>query len=348
MILFLILLVTLCLNGLTISPKSQLCPDYISRQNTMSVRGIFLFLVIARHFKEYVTLSHPLDIPFLFLDRFLGQGIVSIFLFYSGYGIFESVKKKGTAYIRSMPVKRLLLTLLHFMAAVLLYLMIGMMLGRSYSSRTILLAFIGWTSVGSSNWYVFAILYLYLASWISFSLFQKKPASALISTFCLTLVYILILSRLRPSENWWYNTALCYPAGMWFSMEKDRIQQLFRQRPRLYSACTLISIAAVIALRPLTRQLFLYELWSVLFAVMVVLLTMKFSLQNPVLYWMGEHTFWIYILQRLPMMLLRHAGIHRYPWLFLILSIAGLLPLAAVCEHLARLADRKLLKLLLP
>ena len=44
-------------------------------------------------------------------------------------------------------------------------------------------------------------------------------------------------------------------------------------------------------------------------------------------------------------------GLHdvsRRSWLFLILSIAGLLPLAAVCEHLARLADRKLLKLLLP
>ena len=348
MTIFLIFLMILSLTGLTVSPKGDLHPDYISRQNTMAVRGFFLFFVITRHFKEYVILGHPLDGPFLLLDQFLGQGIVSIFLFYSGYGIFESVQKKGSSYVRSMPVKRLLLTWLHFMAAVLLYLIVGTLLGKTYSPGTILLAFFGWTSVGNSNWYVFAILCLYLVSWISFTLFPKQPQSALVSTLCLTVVYILVLHRLRPGQNWWYNTVLCYPAGMWFSMKKDKIRELFSGRSRTYLTCTFISIAAVIALRPFTRQLFLYELWSLLFSAMVILLTMKFSLHNPILCWMGERTFWIYILQRLPMMLLQHLEMNRYPYLFFILVLACIFPLAAVFDRFARYADRKLIKLLTP
>ncbi|MDO5344158.1 MAG: acyltransferase family protein [Lachnospiraceae bacterium] len=346
MTIFLIFLLALCLAGMTVSAKGSLCSDYISRENTMSVRGLFLFFIITRHFKEYVTLSHPLDAPFLLLDQFLGQGIVSIFLFYSGYGIMEAVKKKGAAYVRSMPVKRLLLTLLHFILAVLLYLAVGAAFGKTYSLKQILLAFIGWISVGNSNWYIFSVLCLYLASWLSFSLFRKRHTAAVISTLGLTVLYILILYRLRPTQGWWYNTALCYPGGMWFSMRKDRLMEFFRQRSGRYTVCTLFCIAAVIALRPFTRRLFLYELWAVLFAAAVVLLTMKFSLHNPVLRWMGEHTFWIYILQRLPMMLLHHAGISRYPYLFLILSIAGLLPLAAAFEQITRYADRKILNLL--
>lgn len=346
MTIFLLFLLALCLHSLSVSPKSRFCQDYISRSNTMSVRGLFLFFVIARHFREYVSLGGPLDAPFLLLDKFLGQGIVAIFLFYSGYGIFESVRQKGIVYVRSMPVKRLLLTLIHFMAAVLLYLFAGALMGRAYPLKTILLALIGWASVGSSNWYVFAILCLYLASWLSFSLFRERPAAGVFSTFCLTIVYILVLRHLRPEEGWWYNTALCYPAGMWFSRYKEKIQAFLWRSPKNYAACTLLCLAATVALRPFTRLLLLYELWSVLFAATVVLLTMKLSLGDPLLRWMGERTFWIYILQRLPMMLLRYAGMNQYPYVFLFLSLACLLPLAAVFDRAARYLDGKLLKLM--
>lgn len=347
MTIFLLFLLALCLCDLSVSPKSRFCPDYISRQNTMAVRGLFLFFVIARHFRDYVALNHPLDAPFLLLDRFLGQGIVSVFLFYSGYGVLESIQKKGAAYVRSMPVKRLLLTLLHFMTAVLLYLFAGILMGRSYAPKTVLLALVGWASVGSSNWYVFAILCLYLASWISFSLFRERTTAGVCSVFCLTVIYILVLHQFRPTESWWYNTALCYPAGMCFSLSKEKIQTYLWRRPKTYALCTLFCLAAVVALRPFTCRLFLYEVWSVLFAAAVVLVTMKLSLRNPLLRWMGERTFWIYILQRLPMMILRHIGVQSYPYLFLLLSLACIFPLAAVFDRAARYADGKLLKRLL-
>ena len=45
----------------------------------------------------------------------MGQLVVVMFLFYSGYGIGESYKKKGVNYVQQMPVHRILTTLLNLL-----------------------------------------------------------------------------------------------------------------------------------------------------------------------------------------------------------------------------------------
>ena len=43
----------------------------------------------------------------------LEQLMVTMFLFYSGYGVMESIKRKGDDYIKSFPKKRILTTLIN-------------------------------------------------------------------------------------------------------------------------------------------------------------------------------------------------------------------------------------------
>lgn len=44
----------------------------------------------------------------------------NVFLFYSGYGIMESIKNKGEKYISTVPKKRILNVLVNFDIAVLI------------------------------------------------------------------------------------------------------------------------------------------------------------------------------------------------------------------------------------
>ena len=74
--------------------KPEFCENYLSRENTISVKGIFVLLVIAQHFVTYVKLDGIYDGGYLQLRQFLGQNIVTVFLFYSGYGVFESINYK--------------------------------------------------------------------------------------------------------------------------------------------------------------------------------------------------------------------------------------------------------------
>lgn len=70
--------------------------DYLSRDTTLAIKGFFVILVFCRHFKQYVTLGdNLLDKMFIKADSLLGQLIVVMFLFYSGYGIFVQIKKSS-------------------------------------------------------------------------------------------------------------------------------------------------------------------------------------------------------------------------------------------------------------
>lgn len=69
----------------------------------------------------------------------------------------ENLNGGGTRYVRQFPVKRLFKTWLNFAIAIVLFLIVDICLGIRYDALTIIGSFIGLTSVGNSNWYVFAI-----------------------------------------------------------------------------------------------------------------------------------------------------------------------------------------------
>ena len=51
-----------------------------------------------------------------------------MFLFYSGYGVMESIRKKGEAYVVAMPRHRVAGTLINFDVAVLIFLVVDLLM----------------------------------------------------------------------------------------------------------------------------------------------------------------------------------------------------------------------------
>ena len=108
-----------------VSQKSGYC----SREMTASVNGYFLTTVFMTHLIQYMSWSiyGPLDIMYIEVNRALGQLIVAMFLFYSGYGVMESLRhKKG--YISSFPKRRLLPFFVNFEIAAVIYLALPFLL----------------------------------------------------------------------------------------------------------------------------------------------------------------------------------------------------------------------------
>lgn len=343
---YLLMIIILCIYGVSVYQKPEFCRDYISRDNTMSIRGIFVLFVIAQHFVTYTKINGPYDSFYFEIRQFLGQNIVTVFLFYSGYGVYESIKKKGKEYINKMPVKRILLTFLHFDCAVFTFCIVDQMLGKQYPLKTILLAFTGWTSIGNSNWYVFAVLCTYCFAWIAFSAFHKKPVIALMSTTLLSVIYVVVVHYYRPTEGRWYNTVLCYAAGMWYSCFKEKIEEILfsEKHQNSYYYILTVSVICVLLLRPYIGRLPIYIVWTLCFTAAIVLLTMKISVHNKILYWLGTYTFELYILQRIPMMILHSfGGMQERPYIFLILSIAGTIILAFIFKKIYGCIDRLIL-----
>lgn len=151
---------------------------YLSKEQTNSIKGFFIVVVFCRHIAPYLAdsgydFSMLGDNLFRWIDGRIGQLLVVMFLFYSGYGVMESIKNKGEIYIDSIPHRRLITTLLNFDVAVGIFLVVNICLGIHYETKDIVLAFIGWKSIGNSNWYIFVILCCYFSTFLAYKIFAR-------------------------------------------------------------------------------------------------------------------------------------------------------------------------------
>lgn len=70
---------------------------------------------------------------------------------------------------------------------------------------------------------------------------------------------------------------------------------------------------------------------------------MKLSIHSKFLTWMGEHLFWVYILQRIPMLVLQHIGVaDKYPYMYLYVCFVITIILAHYINILAGKLKQKI------
>lgn len=292
-----------------IKRKDCFVDSYLARNQCNIVKGLFIILVFISHVNQYLLKSgfsviNYGDVLYFRITSAVGQLMVVMFLFFSGFGIMESFKKKGYMYVAIMPRKRILTTLLNFDVAVLVFIALNLVLGKHMSMKQILLSFIAWDSVGNSNWYIFSILVCYSLAFVVLYVYSKYLSSkniyiyALLPLFTFVLFAMTVLSYYKAA--YWYNTMLCFPFGMLYSAFKDKIYCVLQS---YYWIILFLCVIIFFKLRfiPLSLRGLFYNMESIVFAMIIVLLMLKFESNNKWFHWMGEKLFPLYIYQRLAM-----------------------------------------------
>ncbi len=322
--------------------KMQICTkgidkEYIAKDNTQVIKGAFILIVFMSHIRGYAAFESQGDLFCIKVLNYIGQLMVAMFLFYGGYGVFEAVKSKGKSYIDNFGKKRIGKVWLDFASAVLIFLAVDAVLGKSYSAKHILLSFTGWTSIGNSNWYMFAIFTLYIFTFVIFKFLWKNKTAALTAMTICSFGYIFMMPKVK--EYWWSDTYLCYVLGMWYSFFKTKIEEAFEKNIIAYY----ISTIAVIVFYFLTKDFCTDKVWggniiAVFFCLSIVFVTMKIRFKNKLIMWCGENLFWIYILQRLPMMIFTELGLNVYNvYIFFVLSFISTVLLTIGAKRAKRL-----------
>ena len=327
----LFIFILLFIRDLIIVPENTFNDEALSRQQTTSINGIFVMLVFMSHAAQYLNTTADSHQLYKTFQNYLGQGVVVPFLVYSGFGMMEGIKSRGADYIRSIPNKFLKL-LLYFNAALVLYFILNLFIGRSYPIGHSLLALTSWTSIGNSNWYITAILLLYLIVYLSFKIWKKHHFLAIITIFCLTIVVVYIQMLLdRPGYT--YNTMICFGIGMIYSYFKSNIDNFLKNDFRFFTTFLIIFAVSSLTLFPrYAKGIEVYTIWIITFAVLLLLLTKKMILINPFLDFLGKKVFTVYILQRIPMTLLAHYNINKHYVIFFIASFLGTIILSIIFE----------------
>lgn len=306
---------------------NEIDENYLSKNNTQPIKGIFVIIVFLSHIRTYAEFNHMTDLWTIQLLNYLGQLMVALFLFYSGYGIYEAIKNKGNDYISNIPKNRLGKTFFDFFISILLFLFLNLCIRRYYSVSQIMLSFIGWSNVGNSAWYMFAIFTLYILTYLCFTICKnKRVLSILFLTLC-SFGYIYIMSIYR--DNYWSSTYLCFVSGVWYSFFKEKIDYFLKKYYFLYYILIIFIVGMYFLLYPLRyNRLLMFNLVSIFFCLSIVFISMKISFKSKILTWLGNHLFWIYILQRIPMILFQYyhvSELHPYYFLFACLSLTILL-----------------------
>ena len=275
---------------------------YIGKETTSTINGLFLWLVFLSHFTQYLPSSAGNVVA-----RHLGQLVVVMFLFYSGYGCAVQYLTKGESYLRAFPRKRILPTLINFDIAVCAFVAVGLLLGKSMTARKVVLSLVCWDSVGNSNWYIFVIMLCYALFWFSAGVVKRKVnvidrgwQKWQIIMMLLFATSVVALSRVRPS--WWCDTLMAFGAGAVYGLNRNCIENYVKKNYWICLAFAVVLFVFVGYIPFIGQKYWIsHNIKSVAFAIIVVMATMKISVDSAMLKWSGEHLFPLYIYQRIPM-----------------------------------------------
>ena len=151
----------------------------------------------------------------------------------------------------------------------------------------------------------------------------------------LSVIFWLVLRNVK--DSWWYDTIAVFPLGMWVSIFKDYVDNFLSKK---HFSFFLIAITMIVFLAD--RYLVGIDhhgLCACLFSIFFVALTSKVKFDNIVLQWLGRNAFYIYILQRIPMIIFANFNLNNNVALFVILVSAVTLVLAEIFSILTKRMD---------
>ena len=297
LILFLLSIINIDIKGI-----DNFYNDYMELKNTNSIKGIFVWMIILSHYISYYKRKEK------FLYRIIlscfGQKLVSLFLFYSGFGIYESIKNKGNRYIKSL-IKKSLILFIKSQIILFIFLLNNLYLGIKIKLKNYFLSIIFKKSIGNSNWFAFTIICFYFYSFIAF-IFIKRNLYFLgiifINILCIFHIYF-VYNYYYPKACYTIDNTLCFNVGFYYSLLFNNLNRIIMKNDIYYFSFISCFIAVYYYFYIYKIRLFLINLiTNCFFALIVVLISMKIRFNNEFLNLLNSHSYSIYLLQRIVML----------------------------------------------
>lgn len=341
MLIFIILLIGILFLDVKVTSAGEFHTDYCSHKQTATINGIFTILIFLSHASGYVELGGALDAPYLALQKYMGQMVVTSFLFFTGFGMMESISKKGMAYVKGIPFKRFFRVWYHFAVAICIFIVTNLICGRQYDLKQILLSFTGYRAIGNSNWYMFVTFVMYIIIFVSFIIARKPKILGVALVFALTLGFIYLESEKLGLETRYYNTIMCVPAGMLFSLIKPYFDKIVMKNDIFWAFGTAIVFAVYYYFHANKGDSYIHHnAFGVMSVVLIMMLLMKVKVGNKILDFFGDHIFSIFILQRIPMIFLERFGFTDHKYAFIVVSFIATVCIALIFDWAMSQTDK--------
>ena len=266
--------------------------DAFSKQKTLFLKVFMDVAIILGH------LSCRVPSGWIQPFRFWGAPFVSMFLFISGYGMWQSfLSNHGLSF--SSTLKRIWKIVLPYLFTVLLYFAIVRLPSRELNIDVLEAIFTG-TSKQSHLWFVFAIIYLYLTFFLCTRL--RRRSAIILSLFAITALTIAFLRKVGYDRCLWVSL-MAFPTGCLYSMYKDRINGVLLQNRLRYCFAMTAAVAGV-GVTYLPGIEVLYSISHIFIPIVIALLVIQLpieKLNNRFTLHLGAISYEIYLCQLIAM-----------------------------------------------
>ena len=344
----LIALALLLLVGIKPSKLREWQEEPLSLERSKAIQGFAAVAIIVHH------LSQELAQKAGTIGFFEGLGVlfVGIFFFFSGYGLYTSLKTKEN-YLKGFLKKRLVTILVPFYICILVFVAAACICGEKFTPLQLLGVLSGWALINGHMWYIVEIAILYLAFFLIYRLIKNRIAATFVmGIFVLAMMAgsLMLCHGADMSASgwfqgeWWYNSSFLFVIGIIFSKHSEGLRKIARKAYYLL----LVVFAGLTAVLGLQTAYMLrnYSYWSEIpgqdpkyldkirclsvqlpwifvFVCFVLLVMMKVRFGNPVLKFLGTISLELYLIHNLFLTGLRSGTIFKVysPGMYCILTI---------------------------
>lgn len=222
---------------------------------------------------------------------------VSMFFFLSGYGVYESAKRKDN-YFNHFFSKKIITILVPYWLVNIFYVIAECVSVGKFDFGKICLSFI-WPVYNRAAWYVFSVLIVYCFMYLAIHLLKLKGHSLYAGMACMLACYTVFFYVLNIG-SWWYVSTLAVLFGMIFSDYREMILKQIHTRDILVFFLALyVGMLWLGEFIPYSLKIMVKMLLSIVFPCMICVLMKNRRIETKWLNLFGQCSYEIYLVQGL-------------------------------------------------
>ena len=325
LLLFPMIVIGILLYKVKISQGSTLWGDCWNRDDAKSMQVFAAFGVILHHLAQLISNYDKIAIGPIQIMTSMGILFTSIFFFYSGFGLMQSIEKKDD-YLKDFLFNRMSVVLVPFLLTNILYILPGFAEGRITSVYGLCTSILGLTLINTNAWYLVEIMIFYMVFYCCFKWIKNRNIALRVYIgFIVGVIIVAVFLGHDFSElnghwfmgEWWFNSTFVFVMGLLVGKYRDATVDFYKKYyvVKLIISILLFFVSFYVEEKIRIRFGYYHEthfyynygekfitlgaqiITCVLFMQMILLITMKLRFYNVVLKRLSFITLELYLVQ---------------------------------------------------
>ena len=346
MIMYLILSVIVILTLYCVRINNLHDSDALAYDKSNTIKGLFSLLILFHH------LIFEIDIhsPGLEVFKYIAFPLVSVFFFFSGYGLVKSYSKNSLKIsLKLFAKKRISKLIIPYTIIIIFYGLYKYIHNPStFSTREFIMDVLLAKEIGPL-WYMTVILIIYAIFGLCFK--YCKPISARRIILTITVLYVLLCVFFSvPSQ--WYSSIIGFYVGIFYGMNESKVRELinsnyYRNLCIIFISFNTLFCSRLIIAAKITNSEILHSAYRSIidFAFIFFLISLLeiIEIKRPIMCFIGKISYELYLVHPVLIYMLRSKKLADGWFIVIVFSSSIILAclINAINNHISKVFIKK-------